>query len=62
MADAADDWIEQRNKSLAGKRITLCIELPTSVIDHLAEYAKHNNYQPETILAEALRAYLGDAS
>ena len=36
--------------------------LPEQLSDALYTYAEESDYKPETIVAEALRAYLGDAA
>jgi hypothetical protein len=41
--------------------VTFIVPLQGSLAVHLYRYAMDSNVNPETIIAEALRAYLGDA-
>lgn len=41
--------------------VTFIVPVQGSLAVHLFSYAMQNKVKPETIVAEALRAYLGDA-
>lgn len=41
--------------------VTFIVPVQGSLAVHLCKYAMDSNVTPETIIAEALRAYLGDA-
>lgn len=41
--------------------VTFIVPLQGSLAVHLYSYAMDNHINPETVIAEALRAYLGDA-
>jgi hypothetical protein len=62
MADSDNQTTDIIGKLLGGDRARVHFNLPQPVIIALARYAALSRQKPETIVAEALRAYLGDAA